>query len=81
MKKLIAVVLCLVTLIVSLTSALAAVNNEIEVNKITQELLDRIAINAEELVSGNFYDDGEYYACIIWTEDIDLEPAIWYGID
>ena len=49
--------------------------------KAGEDLLEVLDITYEDLVAGNFVDDGETYSCIFWLLDVVLEEAVEAGID
>ena len=81
MKKFVSAILVLVMMASLISFSSKATIESSATQIISDELLQTIGITKEDLMSGNFVDNGERYPCIIWIEDIDAEIAVKAGID
>ena len=76
-KKIVSVLMALCLFMAEMPIALAAEDHY----AVSEDLLNELGLTWEEFTAHSFEDTGETYRCVLWTKDIDMEPAVIYGID
>ena len=79
LRKVICIVLCIAITIQPVT--IISANTGEYYSTVSDELLFALGIDRKAFNSGQFDEVGIEYPCIIWVNDIDMEPAVIYGFD